>query len=99
MEKIFDKEVENYLKESGVADEEINRIKYKKYKQGMLDIVSDVKIAIEKEDIGYIRNNISFSPAGDDMGEDNTFIDFGSITGESYIDINDAFSYLKSFKI
>lgn len=79
MDKIFDSEVEKYLKESGVSEKEINKIKHKKYKENMLIVANKLVEAIEKDDFELIKHYIDESPAGDDMGVDSNILNFDFI--------------------
>lgn len=102
MEKIFDSEVEKYLLDSGVSEKEVNKIKYTKYKEGMLKVAKTLLTAIEKDDYSLIEKYIDDSPAGDDMGIDSKLLNFHFIDKREnhygLVDISDAFNYLKSFK-
>lgn len=101
MNKIFDKTVEKYLKETGVSDKEIMRLKYKNYKLGMLEIANTLIDAIKNDDVNIISKYFRSSPAGDDMGLDNIFISFDTISEDERndgIDVEDAFTKLNDFK-
>jgi len=99
MEKIFEKEVELYLIDFGVSEQEIAKIKYNKYKEGMLHIAKKLVKAIEECDITFIKDHLSNSPAGDCMGIENTIIDFNSIAKQEYCtDIEQALNTLKIYK-
>lgn len=99
MEKIFDKDVQKYLKESGVSDLEIERIKYATLRKESISILKEVSALIEEEKYNQIENYVKYSPSGDGFGCENYYIDFGSIIG-SYdgVDIRELSEWLSSLK-
>jgi hypothetical protein len=93
IDKIFNKEIEEYLVSLGMNIEDINKLRNKKVKEYAISILHKVIEAIESNDLDSIQEYLSYSPSGDDMGCDNTFIDFGGVAGSS-MDIKDLFQYL-----
>ena len=69
-----------------------------KIKQYAISVLNEVIEAIESNNYASIRQYLSFSPSGDCMGDDNTFIDFGGIAGYR-MDIEDLFQYLSGYSI
>lgn len=101
MDKIFDSEVEKYLKESGVSEKEINKIKHKKYKENMLIVANKLVEAIEKDEFNLIKHYRDESPAGDDMGINSSLLNFHFINKPEdhyLVDIKDAFRCLVDYK-
>ena len=98
MEKIFDNEVIEYLKESGVSQKEIYKIQYDKLKEGAIKRLTDVVSLIEDEEFIDLKRMLSESPSGDGYGCDNYFIDFINISSSSSMDIMDVLSYLEQLK-
>ena len=97
--KVFYPEVEGYLREAGVSEKEINRMKFTALKQGVLDIIARVKDAVSSEDFAKVKDFTSYSPAGDGYGRDNQFIAFGQLTGEEDdLDIVDVCRLLTQLK-
>ena len=72
--KIYDNTVQEYLKENGVSDIEISRIKYRELRKMTIDTLKQVLQLITNEQYELIPTQ--FSPAGDGMGDDNTYISF-----------------------
>jgi hypothetical protein len=98
MEKIFDNEVIEYLKESGVSQKEIYKIQYDKLKEGAIKRLTDVVSLIEDEEFIDLKRMLSESPSGDGYGCDNYFIDFINISSSSSMDIMDVLMYLEQLK-
>lgn len=99
MEKIFDEDVQKYLKESGVSDLEIERIKYATLRKESLRILKEVYSLIEEERYNQIENYVKYSPSGDGYGCENDYIDFGSIAGiNKGVDISELSEWLSSLK-
>ena len=98
MEKIFDPEVGKYLKESGVSDTEINKIKFNAVKSAVIKRLQGIIGLIEADKYNEICKYTAFSPAGDYMGCNNSFIDFGFIVNEcSPMDILEITNILKEY--
>jgi hypothetical protein len=93
MDKIFDYKIKEYLVELGMEEEQIDNLRKKKLKEYSIYVLNKVIEAIESNNIDLIEKYLDFSPAGDDMGLDNTFIDFGGISGYR-MDIRELFEYL-----
>jgi len=72
--KIYEEGVVEYLKQAGVSDIEIARIKQQELKIMVLQTLDLVEAAIRADK--YDRIPTEFSPAGDDMGRENTYISF-----------------------
>jgi hypothetical protein len=98
MEKIFDKEVEKYLKESGVSNKEISKIKFNKLKENGLKRLKEVIGLIEKDDYNKIQKLTASSPSGDGYGCDNDYINFGDIIGAVDMDILELSDMLQNLK-
>ena len=101
MDKIFDPEVQKYLTSLGIDQKEISRIKYEEYKKAILSILEEVSKAVEREDLQHLETLISESPAGDDMGADNEFINFSEIDGDTRpegVDIVEALKKLRRYR-
>ena len=77
--KIYGKEVIEYLKEAGVSDIEIKRIKYNKLKKRVIERLKTITEMIENEEYDDVKNYLTVSPAGDGMGCENSYIDFSDI--------------------
>ena len=100
MEKIFDKDVIEYLKEAGISSDEISKIQFNKLKEHALNLLKVVSDLIEKEEFDEIESYVGYSPSGDGHGLDNYFINFGSVLGDSvYLDIMGLCYQLKEYKI
>lgn len=98
MEKIFDKKIQEYLKSAGVSEAEILKIQYDKIKEHVLHVLATVASLIEKESFDKIDKVVAYSPAGDEMGCDNYFIDFGEVLGDDSFDIIEVKDLLKRLK-
>ena len=98
MDKIFDKEVQDYLKSVGVSICEIQRLQYNALKDGAVKILKEITKLIETEKYEIVFQSLSSSPAGDGYGTDNNYIEFGGITGVSSLDISDLCASLESLK-
>lgn len=89
MENIFDKnfreELLNSLKDAGIKETEANKIVKKRYKEAVKEAViahlENFITYIKKDRYNDLKECISYSPAGDDMGCDNNYIDFTNICG------------------
>ena len=79
MDKIFEIETEEYLLAAGVSHKEINKIKFNKGKEGVLNTLQLIIDLIKNDLFDEVSDYTEYSPAGDDMGCDNHFIDFASI--------------------
>jgi hypothetical protein len=97
MDKIFDSEIKEYLIELGIEEEQVENLRKKKLKEYSIYVLNKVIEAIESNNIDLIEKYLDFSPAGDDMGRENTFIDFGGISGYR-LDIRELFEWLNSQK-
>ena len=102
MDKIFDKETEEYLLSAGVSQREIYKIKFNKGKEGVLKILKKITTLIEEEKFADVNSYLASSPAGDDMGCDNAFINFLSVFStdpeSEDIDIDQACDILRDLK-
>ena len=102
MDKIFEPETQEYLKAAGVSEKEINKIMFAKAKEGTLRILSEVLELIGKDKYGEIGKYLSHSPAGDEMGCDNSYITFESVIPKDAhscgVDIGEITEYLSALK-
>jgi hypothetical protein len=98
MEKIFDKEVQKYLKGAGVSEKEINKIKFNAIKSSALAILERVTSLIKADMYDKVSDFTSVSPSGDGFGCDNVYIEFGDVIGEHGIDIYELCKRLKNLK-
>lgn len=97
MEKIFDsdfrKELYNSLITAGIAEREALKIVDNSYTSKLISTVvfrlRNVADALEKKDFDVVKNYLCHSPAGDDMGCDNTYIHFDDVCGNEVTDIGD----------
>ena len=78
MDKIFDPEVQEYLRSAGVTEKNINKIMFDSAKANVLTLIENIKKRIEKNEFNRVYLYIAESPAGDEMGMDNSYIDFSS---------------------
>lgn len=98
MEKIFEKEVQEYLRASGVSEKEINKIKFTKLKEFAVKRLQNIANLIENDKFEEISQFTAYSPSGDGMGWDNNYIDFSEIGGYSSLDILELTSELEQLK-
>ena len=99
MEKIFVPEVEEYLRETGVSDVEINTIKFTVLKNKALERLKLISDLIMKDKFDEIKAFTCYSGSGDGWGDTNNFIDFGFIMSEKdSCDILELCELLKDFK-
>lgn len=98
MDKIFDPTVETYLKDLGISQTEINKIKFEKAKFEAISRLEAVINCIKYDKFDEVKQHCAFSPAGDDMGVDNIYINFGDIIEADPIDIEEICMYLKGVK-
>ena len=77
MDKIFEKEVQEYLKTAGVSEKEIKAIKLKQGKNAVLKLLVKIIKLIQDDNYSGVERLLEGSPAGDDTGSDNSYIDFG----------------------
>lgn len=68
MEKIFDLEVEKYLRDAGVSKKEIATIKFKSLKKLACERLHYVATLLDLDDYEGIRKLTTSSPSGDSMG-------------------------------
>ena len=73
---IFKKGVEEYLLESGVSEKEIKGIKFKELKKDTIETLERVLRLLKEDKFDDIEDITDFSPAGDGMGCDNSYISF-----------------------
>ena len=78
-DRIFDEDIVSYLIELGIEKSQIAELKSKKIKEYAIFVLNKVIEAIKSNDYDSIKQYLSFSPAGDCMGCENTYIDFGGI--------------------
>lgn len=98
MEKIFEKEVQEYLRASGVSEKEINKIKFTKIKEFAINRLKTIVNLLENDKFNEISQFTAYSPSGDGMGWDNNYIDFSEIGGYSSLDILELTSELEQLK-
>ena len=99
MDKIFDPEVEKYLLECGMSQEQINKVKYTKCKENAINLLKKVITLLQNSEYEEIVELTAYSPAGDDMGCDNDYINFGSCYGTTESDILSLCGYLRDLNI
>jgi len=92
-DKIFDEEVVKYISYLGINMHSIGKLQKKKLKEYSISVLKEIINAIEKNEFSLIKKHLAYSPAGDCMGKDNAFIDFGEVIG-SIMDIEDLAYYL-----
>ena len=68
MKRIFEDDVERYLRETGVSHEEIAKIKYTEVKEGAIKILKKMISLIEQDEIRKAESMLEESPAGDGHG-------------------------------
>lgn len=97
MDKIFDKEIYEYMENFGISRQEITKVQKEKLKSYAISVLMKVKLAIEQEDSEMIDYLIFQSRAGDGYESDNnTCIDFGGIINEEVsLDIEQLFKRIK----
>jgi uncharacterized protein (UPF0297 family) len=96
-DKIFCRDVREYLIELGMEAEQIEAIRKKKIKEYAISVLNKVIEAIESEDYNSIEQYTRFSPSGDCMGDENTYIDFGGIANIT-LDIEELFKYYLTYE-
>jgi hypothetical protein len=98
-EKIFDPEVEKYLKSAGVSEKEINRMKFEAMQKECIKILNEaLNCFTGKPKPETLRLLCDYSPAGDEMGCDNNFLDFKNAIGyKEPVDILEAINILTGF--
>ena len=79
--------------EAAKISAQVEKALKKKVKEHSISVLKEIINAIEENNFSLIKKHLVFSPAGDCMGYDNTFIDFGKVTG-STMDIEDLVYYL-----
>ena len=77
---------------------EIYAKQFEALKTHALELLNDIYQALQKDDHNKIRKYLSHSPAGDDMGSDNSFIDF-NFSREGYDDIEELMTMLHELKL
>lgn len=92
-DKIFDEDVIKYITDLGINTDNIDKLQKEKVKEYSISVLKEIINAIEKNNFSLIKKYLAYSPAGDCMGKDNAFIDFGKVTG-SIMDIEDLACYL-----
>ena len=100
--KIFDKEVERFLLDAGVTLQEVNRIKFNKGKEGVLQILEEIIEHIKCDSFDRVAMYTKHSPDGDGYGLDNKVIDFTKVfyieEPDYIVDIIGACDALKALK-
>lgn len=104
MEKIIDisfrRSLMDALMESGISEAESLKIVNKRYKEALLQAtVERLELIIKLLKEGkyeVIENLCCFSPAGDDMGCNNTYINFMDVCGRE--DIGEVVDTLKEIE-
>ncbi|KYC52642.1 MAG: hypothetical protein AMQ22_00692 [Candidatus Methanofastidiosum methylothiophilum] len=96
-DKIFDKEVCDYLLKFGVTNKQINDLKFSNLKQLTIDRLKIIAKLLEEEKFEDVQNHLAYSPAGDGMGDDNYYIFFYDLV-DGINDLNDVCNYLKELK-
>lgn len=98
MEKIFEPAVEEYLLETGVTEEQIQKIKYDKLKDAALKRLFSYFEMLTNDKYDEIIKSLADSGAGDGYGQDNKYINFGYIVGQDTMDIGELCEMLKQLK-
>ena len=100
MEKIFDSSVVGYLIETGVSQDEINRLQFNALKKGAIGIIKSVLDLMESDEFDNVEAVTGYSGAGDGWGSENNFINFGSIISNDGItyDILEVCEHLRILK-
>lgn len=96
--KIFDRDTQNYLRQAGVNEAEIDRIKHKELKEAVLSRLREIAIAIKEDRYSDVLDGdyLGFSPSGDCMGSENYFIHFAYLFEDRYgYDLHDVLTLLK----
>lgn len=99
MEKIFDNEVSDYLKNSGVSEKEINRIKFNKLKEHSIQRLNDVITLLKNDHFDKVKQYTEHSSSGDGYGSENDYINFGFIVGYVEMDILELCEMLQQLKL
>lgn len=85
LNKDFRKETLEYLIEAGVPETDAKELIKNKYKETLREVVVqhliDIANTISTKQYDVVKEFISFSPAGDECGCDNYFIDFSKVCG------------------
>jgi hypothetical protein len=97
-DKIFDEDVIEYITDLGINTDSIDKLQKKKVKEHSISVLKEIIKAIEENDFSSIKKYLVYSPAGDCMGYNNTFINFGEVTG-SNMDIEDLAYYLTNERL
>jgi len=99
MDKIFDPTVETYLKDLGISQTEINKIKFEKAKFEAISRLETVINCIKYDKFDEVEPLTIFSQSGHEVfGQNNYYINFGDIIGADPIDIEEICMYLKEIK-
>lgn len=76
--------------------EELAEKQHDELKKHCIKVLQYITALIQKDEYKTIRELVKFSPAGDDMGTENHFIDFGK--GSDIIDVVNRLEHLKKIK-
>ena len=79
MDKIFDPEVQAYLKSTGITDQQIAAIQFDKLEVAVIKRLTYITNQIEAQYYKNVEKMLSYSPAGDYHGAANNYIDFSDI--------------------
>lgn len=60
----------------------MSEIDYKEWKHDIRRVLSDIIKAIDRDDIDRVRDYLMYSPAGDNMGDDNYTIKYKKFDGK-----------------
>ena len=99
MEKIFDsdfrEELIANLIAAGITEKKALKIVDDSYTKKLIVAAASrlrsVADALEQKDFNVVKHYLRFSPAGDCMGLDNTYIGFDDICGNEVADIGDVY--------
>jgi len=98
IEKIFQEDVYQLLKSLNVSDKEIARMRHDKLNEHVLAILEQVVEHVENMNYTKVKKHAIYSPAGDEAGSDNYFINFGGCSTEEYMDISEVCDQLEMLK-
>ena len=97
-QEINKKLIDSTVNITEVSDTEINKIKFNAIKSAVIKRLKGIIGLIESDKYDEIKKYTAWSPAGDDMGLDNNFIDFGFVVNESSsMDIIEITNMLKEY--
>lgn len=72
---------------------------YEALKKHAITILKEVISDLSKDNLDGVMAQLSFSGAGDDMGDDNSYITFGGILGHEEADMSDVLERLGELQL